>query len=91
MVSMLSFFALSIKAQIYFQMLYGFWEKPKTFELKVRESSISKLEHRVELSNSLIDAKVNRANSLIDELEKRKNDLESLINTKKTRIRNTKE
>ena len=26
--------ALSIKAQIYFQMLYGFWEKPKTFELK---------------------------------------------------------
>ena len=53
-------------------MLYGFWEKPKTFELKVRESSISKLEHRVELSNSLIDAKVNRANSLIDELEKRK-------------------
>lgn len=82
--------ALSIKAQIYFQMLYGFWEKPKTFELKVRESSISKLEHRVELSNSLIDAKVNRANSLIDELEKRKNDLESLINTKKQELETLK-
>lgn len=82
--------ALSIKAQIYFQMLYGFWEKPKSFELKVRESSINKLEHRVELSNSLIDAKVNRANSLIDELEKRKNDLESLINTKKQELETLK-
>ena len=82
--------ALSIKAQVYFQMLYGFWEKPKNFELKVRESSISKLEHRVELSNSLIDAKVNRANSLIDELEKRKNDLESLINTKKQELETLK-
>ena len=71
-------------------MLYGFWEKPKTFELKVRESSISKLEHRVELSNSLIDAKVNRANSLIDELEKRKNDLENLINTKKQELETLK-
>lgn len=82
--------ALSIKAQIYFQMLYGFWEKPKTFELKVRESSISKLEHRVELSNSLIDAKVNKVNLLIDELEKRKNDLDNLINTKKQELETLK-
>lgn len=82
--------ALSIKAQIYFQMLYGFWEKPKTFELKVRESSISKLEHRVELSNTLIDAKVNKVNLLIDELEKRKNDLDNLINTKKQELETLK-
>lgn len=82
--------AFSIKAQIYFQMLYGFWEKPKTFERKIRESAISKLEHRVELSNSLIDAKVNRANSLIDELEKSKNDLENLINTKKQELETLK-
>lgn len=75
--------ALSIKAQINFQMLYGFWEKPKHFELKIRESSLSRLEHRVELSNSLVDEKVIKANSLITELEERKKEIEDLISIKK--------
>ena len=81
---------LSIKAQICFQMLYGFWDKSKHFERKVRESSLSKLEQRIKLSNSLIDEKLNRVNMLIETLEERKIDLDNLIYTKSKELETLK-
>lgn len=78
--------ATSIKAQISYQMRYGFWDQPKRVDLKIRESSLTKLETKAELTMAHVDAKVDRVNLLINDLEDRKIQIENLIQTKKQEL-----
>lgn len=82
--------ALSIKAQISYQMRYGFWEQPKRVDLKIREASLCKLETRAELTMSHVDAKVEKVNMLIRNLEEDQKQLEILIQTKKQELETLK-
>lgn len=78
--------ATQVKSLVYFEMICGFWDQPKRFELGIREFSLKTLEQRAELTMSHIDARENKVKLLIDELELKKLEIEKLINTKRQEL-----
>lgn len=74
--------ALSVKAQICYQMQYGVWEKTNFLNTKNRESNLDRFETEIQLTNSLISAKLKNVNLLIKELEAKELEIKDLIKTK---------
>ena len=71
--------SLRLKALIYYATTNGFWYVPQKIELGIRESSLSKLEERVQLTMEHIDKRAGIANTTIKQLNDKIADLNQLI------------
>ena len=68
-----------LKALIYYATLNGFWQIPQKIELGIRESSLTKLEERAQLTMEHIDKRAETANATIAQLNEKVNELNKLI------------
>lgn len=68
-----------LKALIYYATTNGFWQIPKKIELGIRESSLSKLEERAQLTMEHVDKRAETANATIAQLNEKVNELNTLI------------
>ena len=67
------------KALIYYATVNGFWQIPQKIELGIRESSLTKLEERAQLTMEHIDKRAETANATIKQLNEKVNELNKLI------------
>lgn len=72
-----------LKALIYYATSNGFWQIPQKIELGIRESSLSKLEERAQLTMEHIDKRAETANATIAQLNEKVNELNKLIAQKR--------
>ncbi len=68
-----------LKALIYYATTNGFWQIPQKIELGIRESSLSKLEERAQLTMEHVDKRAETANATIAQLNEKVNELNTLI------------
>lgn len=68
-----------LKALISYATINGFWNVPKRIELGIRESSLTKLEERAQLTMEHIDKRAETANATIAQLDEKVNELNKLI------------
>ena len=68
-----------LKALIYYATLNGFWLIPKKIELGIRQSTLTKLEERAQLTMEHIDKRAETANATIAQLNEKVNELNNLI------------
>lgn len=68
-----------LKALIYYATLNGFWQIPQKIELGIRESSLTKLEERAQLTMEHIDKRAETANATIEQLNEKVNELNKLL------------
>lgn len=71
-----------IKALVFYQMSYGFWNIPEKIELGIRESSLRKLEDKVQAISQVASQKHQDSDKLIDNLKKKQDILTQWINEK---------
>lgn len=71
--------AQRLKALIYYATINGFWQIPQKIELGIRESSLTKLEERAQLTMEHIDKRAETANATIAQLNEKVNELNKLI------------
>ena len=71
-----------LKALIYYATTNGFWQIPQKIELGIRESSLSKLEERAQLTMEHIDERAKIANNTISQLDDKVTELNQLITQK---------
>lgn len=72
-----------LKALISYATINGFWNVPKRIELGIRESSLTKLEERAQLTMEHIDKRAETANATIAQLNEKVNELNKLIDQKR--------
>lgn len=68
-----------LKALISYATINGFWNVPKRIELGIRESSLTKLEERAQLTMEHIDKRAETANKTIAQLNEKVKELNQLI------------
>lgn len=68
-----------LTALIYYATTNGFWQIPQKIELGIRESSLTKLEERAQLTMEHIDKRAETANATIAQLDAKLNELNKLI------------
>lgn len=68
-----------LKALISYATINGFWNVPQRIELGIRESSLTKLEERAQLTMEHVDKRVEIANATIAQLNEKVNELNRLI------------
>lgn len=68
-----------LKALIYYATTNGFWQITQKIELGIRESSLSKLEERAQLTMEHVDKRAETANATIAQLNEKVNELNTLI------------
>ena len=72
-----------LKGLISYAMTNGFWNVPQKIELKIRESSLTKLEERAQLTIEHIDKRAEIANYTIKQLNEKVTELNQLIQQKR--------
>lgn len=72
-----------LKALIYYAITNNFWNVPQRIELGIRESSLAKLEERVQLTIEHIDKRAEIANTTIKQLNDKVIELNHLIEQKR--------
>lgn len=73
---------LHIKALVFYQMSYGFWNIPEKIDLGIRESSLRKLEDKIQAISQTTLQKYQDSDNLINNLKKKQDILTQWISEK---------
>lgn len=71
-----------IKALVFYQMSYGFWNAPEKIELGIRENSLRKLEDKIQAISQTASQKYQDSDILINNLKKKQDILTQWISEK---------
>lgn len=80
-----------IKALVFYQMSYGFWNVPEKIELGIRESSLRKLEDKIQAISQVASQKYQDSDKLIDNLKKKQAILNQWMNEKNNEYQSLKD
>ncbi len=80
-----------IKSLVFYQISYGFWNVPEKIELGIRESSLRKLEDKIQAISQAASQKYQDSEQLIERLKKKQDILNQWMNEKNNEYQSLKD